>query len=339
MYRIDLGIDLGTSNVRVFARDKGVVIDQPSYVAYEEKTKNIIAVGAKAKRMLGKTPEGICVTRPIQHGVISDYMLAERMIKALVKNAMTKRKFWGRPTICVCIPGGVTEVERRAVEDAVVRTGAKQVFVLESSIAAAIGADMDIMETYGHMIVDIGGGTTDVAVISSGGLSQNLSLKCGGDDYTEALIRYVRRKYNVELGEISAEEAKEAVGSVMKRKNDIYTEVKGKNLLSGLPVGIKLHANETVEAFEEVTSQIIQAINGVLEEAPPELVNDVAREGLMLTGGGSKIAGMQKLIATKSQIKVVASEEAESLVALGTGLAGKYIMVQEEIKKSQMEEE
>ena len=166
MYRIDIGIDLGTSNVRIFMRDKGVVVEQPSYVAYEEKTKNIIAVGAKAKRMLGKTPEGICVGKPIQHGVISDYSLAERMIKAFVKNGLTKRKIWGRPNICVCIPAGVTEVERRAVEDAVVRTGAKQVFILESAMAAAIGADMDIVETYGHMIVDIGGGTTDIAVIS-----------------------------------------------------------------------------------------------------------------------------------------------------------------------------
>ena len=339
MYRIDIGIDLGTSNVRVFMRDKGVVIDQPSYVAYEEKTRNIIAVGSKAKRMLGKTPEGICVERPIRHGVISDYSLAERMIKAFVKNALTKRKIWGRPNICVGIPSGVTEVERRAVEDAVVRTGAKQVFVLESAIAAAIGADMDITETYGHMIVDIGGGTTDIAVISAGGISEGVSLKCGGDDFTEALIRYVRRKYNVELGELTAEEAKESVGSVMKRKKDIYMEVKGNNLLSGLPVKINLSADETVEAFEEVSSQIINAINSILETAPPELINDISKEGLMLTGGGSHIAGMQKLIATRSQIKVVASEEEESMVALGTGFAGKYIMVQEEIKRMQLEEE
>ena len=339
MYRIDIGIDLGTSNVRIFMRDKGVVVEQPSYVAYEEKTKNIIAVGAKAKRMLGKTPEGICVGKPIQHGVISDYSLAERMIKAFVKNGLTKRKIWGRPNICVCIPAGVTEVERRAVEDAVVRTGAKQVFILESAMAAAIGADMDIVETYGHMIVDIGGGTTDIAVISAGGIAEGMSLKCGGDDFTEVLIRYVRRKYNVELGILSAEEAKEAVGSVMKRKNDIYIEVKGKNLLTGLPETIKLSADETVEAFEEVSGQIINAINSVLETAPPELINDISKEGIMLTGGGSHIAGMQKLISTRSQIKVVASEDSESMVALGTGLAGKYIMVQEEIRKSQMEEE
>ena len=200
MYRIDMGmgIDLGTSKVCVYMRDKGIVINQPSVLAYERKEKRIIAVGKKAKRMLGKTTEDIVVAKPIRNGVISEYALAERMIKAFVKNALRKRRILGRPNICVAVPQGITEVERRAVEDAIVKTGAKEVFLLESPIAAALGTGVDIMETMGHMIVDIGGGTTDIAVISAGDISYGVSLKVGGDDFTEAISRYVRRKYSIE---------------------------------------------------------------------------------------------------------------------------------------------
>jgi rod shape-determining protein MreB len=329
MYRIDIGIDLGTSNVRVYMRDKGVVINQPAVVAYEVKTKKIIAVGIKAKKMLGKTPEGIEVVRPMLHGVISNYTLTERMIKAFVKNAMQKRKIWGRPNICVCVPSGITEVEKRAVEDAVCRTGAKQVYVLESSMAAAIGAKLDIMETYGHMVVDIGGGTTDIAVISAGGISEGKSVKVAGDDYTEALIRYVRRKYNILLGDLSAEDVKEEIGTVCLGKSNPSYEVKGKNLLNGLPARIKLTAEETMEAFEEVTSQILNAIYNVMEAAPPELISDVAQEGIVLTGGGSRIYGLDKLVEQKTGIRAILAENAEEVVARGLGTAGEYIMIQD----------
>lgn len=330
MYRIDIGIDLGTSNVRVYMRDKGVVINQPAVVAYEIKSKKIIAVGTKAKKMLGKTPEEIEVVRPMMHGVISNYTLTERMIKAFVKNALQKRKIWGRPNICVCVPSGITEVEKRAVEDAVCRTGAKQVYVLESPMAAAIGSKLDIMETYGHMVVDIGGGTTDIAVISAGGISEGKSIKVAGDDYTEALIRYIRRKYNILLGDLSAEDAKREIGAVCQRRSNPFYEVKGKNLLNGLPARIKLTADETVEAFEEVTAQILDAIYNVIETAPPELISDVAREGIVLTGGGSLLYGMDKLIASKTGIKAVIAENALEVVAQGAGTAGEYILIQEE---------
>ena len=337
MYRIDMGIDLGTSKVCIYMRDKGIVINQPAVVAYQPKEKKILAVGIRAKRMLGKTPEGILVEHPLSGGVISTYTLAERMIKAFVKNALKKRHIWGRPNICVCTPAGITEVERRAVEDAVVRTGARQVFVLESSIAAAIGTGVDIMETVGHMIVDIGGGTTDIAVISAGNIAAGTSIKCAGDAYTEALIRYVKRKYNIELGELSAEDAKMEVGSVMPRKQDISYEVKGKNILTGLPVRLELSANETVAAFEDQTNQIITAIVGVLENTPPELVSDISAEGILLSGGGSLIYGMERLIREKTGLRVSLSDEPENVVAAGAGMAGEYIMIQDEEKRERSE--
>lgn len=335
MYRIDMGIDLGTSKVCIYMRDKGIVINQPAVVAYQVKEKRILAVGTKAKKMLGKTPEGIAVEQPLTGGVISTYTLAERMIKAFVKNALKKRHIWGRPNICVCTPAGITEVERRAVEDAVVRTGAKQVFVLESSLAAAIGTGVDIMETVGHMVVDIGGGTTDIAVISAGTIAAGETLKCAGEAYTEALIRYVKRKYNVELGLLSAEEAKIEVGSVMTRKGDVTYEVKGKNVLSGLPVRLELTANETVEAFEEQTGQILSAITRVLESTPPELISDITKEGILLSGGGSLVYGMARLIQEKTGVKVVQGDEPENVVAAGAGMAGEYIMIQDEEKNSE----
>ncbi len=337
MYRIDMGIDLGTSKVCIYMRDKGIVINQPAVVAYQPKEKKILAVGIRAKRMLGKTPEGILVEHPLSGGVISTYTLAERMIKAFVKNALKKRHIWGRPNICVCTPAGITEVERRAVEDAVVRTGARQVFVLESSIAAAIGTGVDIMETVGHMVVDIGGGTTDIAVISAGNIAAGTSIKCAGDAYTEALIRYVKRKYNIELGELSAEDAKLEVGSVMLRKQDISYEVKGKNILTGLPVRLELSANETVAAFEDQTNQIITAIVGVLENTPPELVSDISAEGILLSGGGSLIYGMERLIREKTGLRVSLSDEPENVVAAGAGMAGEYIMIQDEEKRERSE--
>ena len=333
MYRIDIGIDLGTSNICVYMRDKGIVINQPACLAYEKKEKRILAVGAKAKRMLGKTIDAIIVERPIKHGVISEYAIAERMIKAFVKNAMRKRRIWGRPNVCVAVPQGITEVERRAVEDAIVKTGAKEVFLLESPIAAALGCGVDIMETAGHMVVDIGGGTTDIAVISSGDISYGVSLKVGGDDFTEAIARYVRRKYSIELGDLSAEDAKIEIAGVYPRKIDSSYEIKGKNMVNGLPVRLDLGANETVEALEEISGQIIDGITGVLEKCQPELVADISKEGIFLSGGGSLIYGMDRLISDKTGIRTAIVDEPDSVVAAGAGMAGEYIMVQEEESK------
>ncbi len=330
MHRIDIGLDLGTSNVCVYMRDKGIVINQPSVLAYETKEKKIIAVGKKAKRMLGKTTEEIIVEKPIRHGVISEYALAERMVKAFVKNALRKRRIFGRPNICVAVPQGITEVERRAVEDAIARTGAKDVFLLESPIAAALGTGVDIMETMGHMVVDIGGGTTDIAVISSGDITYGVSLKIGGDDFTEALARYVRRKYNIELGEQSAEDAKIEIASAVKRQVDASYEIKGKNIMTGLPVRLDLGANETVDAMNEILTQITDGIVDVLENAEPEVMADIAKEGILLSGGGSLMYGMDRAISDRTGVRAVIADEPLNVVAAGAGLAGEYIMVQEE---------
>lgn len=329
MYRIDIGLDAGSSNVSIFMRDKGIVINQPAVLAYEKKTGKIIAVGNKARKMTGKTGEDIVVAQPIRHGVISEYALAERMIKAFIKNALRKRKIWGRPNLCVVVPMGISEVERRAVEDAVVKVGAREIFLLESPVAAALGENLDIMEMKGHMIVNIGGGTTDIAIVSSGDISTGVMLKTGGEDFDDALARYIRRNYNVELGKISAEQAKIRVGAVYPRENDVTREIRGKNLMNGLPARIRISANETVEAFSDILTRILDGITGVLEDADPELAADVAKEGIRLSGGGSRIYGMDKWISEKTGIPVLLSEEPEAVTAIGAGLAGEYITLQD----------
>lgn len=325
MVNIDIGIDLGTCNTVIYIKDKGIVVNQPSVVAYEVRGKKVIAVGNKAKKMMGKTPEDIEVVKPIQHGVISDYTLTERMLKAYVKNAIEQRKIWGRPNICVCVPSGVTEVEKRAVEDAVYRTGAKKVYILEEPFAAAIGADINIDTAYGYMIVDIGGGTTDIAVVSKGGINESRSIKVAGDDFDDAIIRYMRRRHNVLLGEISAEQLKMDIGTVYPREKDAIGYAKGKELVRGLPTKIAVRSSEMQEALSEATDQIIDAIKNTLESAPPELVSDIAEHGIVLTGGGSKIFGMSRLIEQRTGVKAILLDNPELAVATGAGTARAYI--------------
>lgn len=324
---IDIGIDLGTSNTVVYIKDKGIVVNQPSVVAYEVKTKKIIAVGSKAKKMIGKTPEEIEVVRPIRHGVISDYTLTERMIKAYVRNAMQKRRIWGRPNICVCVPSGITEVQKRAVEDAVYRTGAKNVYILEEPFAAAIGSGLNIDTPFGYMFVDIGAGTTDIAVVSKGGVSTSISIKAAGDDFDEAIIKYMRKKYSILLGELSAEQLKLDIGSVWPREQDAVGYAKGKELVKGLPAKIPVKSSEIAEALQEVTSEILFGIKNAIEEAPPELIADISEFGIVLTGGASKIYGMDKLIEEKIGVKTVSLDKPELVVARGVGTARKYITV------------
>lgn len=333
MISVDIGIDLGTSNVLVYVKGKGVVINQPSVVAYEVSTKKITAIGYKAKKMLGKTPDNIEVIRPLKKGVISDYTIAERMLKAFIKTAMTKRTGVGRPRICVCVPSGVTEVERRAVEDAVYRTGAKTVYVMEAPLAAALGANVDINAAKGSMIVDIGGGTTDIAVLSLGGIVESHSLKFAGDDYNEALVKYVRRKYNLLIGEQTAEAAKIAIGAVTERSEDVTYTVKGRDLIKGLPKAITLKGNETVEAFAETTTHIMNAIHSVIEVAPPELISDISVNGMVLTGGGSLMYGMEQLIKEKTGIDAYISDKAVEAVALGAGMSVNYLDTEEKENK------
>ena len=303
MLSTDIGVDLGTSNVLISVRGKGIVVNQPSVVAYEVSTKKVIAIGTKAKKMIGKTPENIEVVRPLNKGVISDYTIAEIMLKAFIRSAMEKRSGVGRPRICVCVPSGVTEVQRRAVEEAVYKTGAKNVYVMEEPLAAAVGANVDIYEAKGNMVVDIGGGTTDIAVVSLGGAVESSSIKYAGDDYNNALIKYARRKYNLLIGYQTAENAKIA------------------DLIKGLPKAVTITANETVDAFEETTEHILGAIHNVLETAPPELVADIAVSGIVLTGGGSLIYGMDRIIKERTGIEAYVSEKALEAVALGAGMS------------------
>lgn len=324
MVNIDIGISLGTSNTVIYIKDKEIVVNQPSVVAYVVKGKKIIAVGNKAKKMMGKTPEDIAVVRPISQGVISDYTLTERMLKAYVKNALEKRKIWGRPNICVCVPSGVTEVEKRAVEDAVYRTGAKRVYILEEPFAAAIGAKLDV-EAKGNMIVDIGGGTTDIAVISKGGINTSRSIKVAGDDFDDAIIRYLRKRHNVLVGETSCEELKMDIGAVYPREKDAIGYAKGKELVRGLPTKVAVHSSELIEATKEVVDIIIDNIANVLQTTDAELVADIAENGIVLTGGGSKIFGLPQLIEERVGVKARVIENPELAVATGAGTARNYV--------------
>ena len=330
MVNIDIGIDLGTSNTVVYIKDKGIVVNQPSVVAYEIGTNNIVAVGNKAKKMIGKTPEEIEVVRPIRKGVISAATLTERMLKAYVKGAMEKRKIWGKPSICVCVPSGVTSVERRAVEDAVMRTGAKNVYIIQEPFAAAVGAGIEVDSSKGYMLVDIGAGTTDIAIVSKGSITSSKSIKIAGDDFDDAIIRYMRKRHNILLGYVSAEQLKMEIGSVYPREKDAVAVAKGKDLVRGLPVKLNVKSSEMIEAMQEIADQIVDAVKSTLETASPEFVADIAEYGIVLTGGGSKIYGIDKLIHEKTGVKTRLVSNAEFAVAVGAGTSNKYIKEDDE---------
>ncbi len=322
---VDIGIDLGTANSLVYVKDKGIVIDQPTVVAFEKDTKNLIAIGTKAKQMIGRTPSNIDVIRPLKQGVISDYTVTERMLKAFIKKAISARKIFGKPKICICVPSGVTEVERKAVEDAAYWTGAKDVQIMEEPVAAAIGANIDIDQAFGHLVVDIGGGTSDVAVISLGGIVINDSLKVAGDDFNDALIKYVRRKYNLLIGETTAEEAKIEIGSAIVREEPATMEIKGRNLINGLPDRVMITSDETAEAFQEVIIQILDTIHNILELTPPELVADISQKGIIMTGGGSLLSGFAQLVEQSTGIHAYVVDTALQGVALGAGKAAMFM--------------
>ncbi len=318
MQYTDIGIDLGTASILVYIRGKGVVLKEPSVVAFDHDTNKIKAIGEDARLMLGRTPGNIQAVRPLRQGVISDYTVTEKMLKYFIQKALGKRLF-RKPRIAVCVPSGVTEVEKKAVEDATYQAGAREVFIIEEPIAAAIGAGIDISKPCGNMIVDIGGGTTDIAVISLGGTVVSTSIKIAGDDFDEAIVRYMRKKHNLLIGERTAEDLKIKIGSAFKRPEVDYMEVRGRYLLKGLPLSIKVSSEEMEEALRETTSQIIEAIHGVLERTPPELAADIADRGIVLTGGGSLLRGLEDLIKDKTGIDTVTAEDPMTAVAIGTG--------------------
>ena len=316
----DIGIDLGTASILVYIRGKGVVLKEPSVVAFDRDTNKIKAIGEDARLMLGRTPGNIVAVRPLRQGVISDYQVTEKMMKYFIQKALGKKTF-RKPRIAVCVPSGVTEVEKKAVEDATYQAGAREVSIIEEPIAAAIGAGIDISKPCGNMIVDIGGGTSDIAVISLGGTVVSASIKIAGDDFDEAIVRYMRKKHNLLIGERTAEDLKIKIGSAFKRPEVDYMDVRGRNLVTGLPRTVKVSSEET-EALHETTVQIVETIHSVLEKTPPELAADIADRGIVLTGGGSLLRGLEDLIAAKTGINTMTAEDPMTAVAVGTG---KYV--------------
>ena len=320
-----MGIDLGTASILVYIRGKGVVLKEPSVVAFDRDTNKIKAIGEEARLMLGRTPGNIVAVRPLRQGVISDYTVTEKMLKYFMQKAMGKKTF-RKPRISVCVPSGVTEVEKKAVEDATYQAGAREVAIIEEPIAAAIGAGIDIGKPCGNMIVDIGGGTSDIAVISLGGTVVSTSIKVAGDDFDEAIVRYMRKKHNLLIGERTAEEIKMKIGTAYKLPEVDYLEVKGRNLVTGLPRTVKVSSEDTEEALKETASQIVEAIHSVLENTPPELAADIADRGIVLTGGGALLRGLEDLIYSKTGINTMTAEDPMTAVAIGTGRYVEFIM-------------
>lgn len=317
----DVGIDLGTASILVYIKGKGVVLKEPSVVAFDRDTNKIKAIGEEARLMLGRTPGNIVAVRPLRQGVISDYTVTEKMLKFFIQKAVGKKTF-RKPKIAVCVPSGVTEVEKKAVEDATYQAGAREVFIIEEPIAAAIGAGIDISRPCGNMIVDIGGGTTDIAVISLGGTVVSTSIKIAGDDFDEAIVRYMRKKHNLLIGERTAEDIKIKVGSCYPRAEVDSIDVRGRNLVTGLPKTVTVTSEETEEALKEATAQIVEAVHSVLERTPPELTADIADRGIVLTGGGALLRGLEELLESKTGINTMTAEDPMKCVAIGTG---KYV--------------
>ncbi len=318
---MDIGIDLGTASILVYVKGKGVVLKEPSVVAFDRDTNRIKAIGEEARLMLGRTPGNIIAVRPLRQGVISDYTVTEKMLKYFIQKAVGRQRF-RKPLISICVPSGVTEVERKAVEDAAIQAGARDVKIIEEPIAAAIGAGIDIARPCGNMIVDIGGGTSDIAVISLGGTVVSTSIKIAGDDFDDAIVRYMRKKHNLLIGERTAEDIKIRIGSAFPRPEVESVDVRGRNLVTGLPKTITVTSQETEEALKDTTLQIVEAVHSVLEKTPPELAADIADRGIVLTGGGSLLYGLEELIESKTGITTMTAEEPMTAVAIGTG---KYV--------------
>jgi rod shape-determining protein MreB len=315
----DIGIDLGTATVIAYVKGKGIVLREPSVVAVDNNTGNVLAVGGEARRMLGRTPGNIVATRPLREGVISNYTITEKMLKYFINKACGKALF--APRIMICIPSQVTEVEKKAVIDAASQAGARKVYLIEEPIAAAIGAGIDISKPCGNMVVDIGGGTTDVAVISLGGSVVSTSLKVAGDKFDEYIVKYIKKAHNIMIGERTAEDLKINIGCVYPKIQDVEMDVRGRDLITGLPRTITIHSSEMMEALLEPAMMIVDAVHSVLERTPPELAADISDKGIYMTGGGCLVDGLDKLLQEKTGINVMIAQDTVSCVALGTGKA------------------
>lgn len=314
----DIGIDLGTRNSLVYSTGKGLVLKEPSVVIYDKTTEKIRAIGEEARQMAGHANSNMEVIRPIRQGVIVDFNVMEKMLKYFIAKAMGRRAF-RKPRISICVPSAITEIERRAVEEATYQAGAREVFLVEEPIAAAIGAGVDITKPFGNLIVDIGGGTTDIAVISLGGVVASSSVKVAGDTFDQAIMNYVRQNHSLFIGEETAENIKITIGTAIEEANPQVMEVKGRNVLTGLPKTVKLTSEEIRSALKDATGQIVEAVHSVLEKTPPELAADIVDRGIVLTGGGALLKGMDTLIEQKTGVTTLTVQDAMHVVAVGTG--------------------
>lgn len=319
-FATEVGIDLGTANVLVYIKGKGIVLNEPSVVAINKDTDEILAVGEDARQMLGRTPSNIIAVRPLRDGVVSDYDITERMLKYFIKKTCGSGRFF-KPKIMICVPSGVTDVEKRAVREAAQQAGGKDVYLMEEPVAAAIGAGIDISKPDGVMVIDIGGGTTDIAVISLGGIVASTSVKMAGDKFDEAIIKYMRKEHKLYIGERTAEELKVTIGTAFPRDEVIIKECRGRDLVTGLPKSVDVTSDEMMDALDEAMQTITEAVHNVLERTPPELAADISNSGIVLTGGGALLYGIDKRIEDRTGIKVIIAEDPKSCVAIGTGKA------------------
>jgi len=316
----DMGIDLGTANTLVYMKGKGVILREPSVVAIDRYTKQVLSVGEEAKKMIGRTPGNIVAIRPLKDGVIADFDVTQEMLKYFIRKATQKKSVF-QPRVVVCVPSGVTEVEKRAVEEATIQAGAKQAFLIEEPMAAAIGAGLPVQEATGSMVVDIGGGTTEVAVISLGGIVTSKSIRVGGDALDNYIVNFVKKEHSLMIGERTAEEVKIKIGSAILDNEVEDMEIRGRDLVSGLPKTLIIKASEIYEALKEPVNNIIDAIKSNLEKTPPELSSDIMEQGIVLTGGGALLNGLDVLITKETGIPVIVAENPLDCVALGTGKA------------------
>jgi rod shape-determining protein MreB len=321
-----IGIDLGTANTLVFLPGKGVVLFEPSVVAVSEQDNKILAVGIEAKKMLGKTPDSIIAYRPMKDGVIADYRVTEAMLRYFIDKALGKWNLF-RPEVMVSVPAGVTSTERRAVIEAAMKAGAKNAYVVKEPILAAIGAGIPIQEPLGHMVVDIGGGTTDVAVISLGGIVSSTSVKCAGNKIDYAIADYIKKTFNLAIGDKTAEEIKINIGSAVPMEEELVMTIKGRDFLSGLPRTAEIKTNEIVKAINKELRDMIKAIKDVLQETPPELAADIIDQGIIMTGGSSQLRNLAELIFRRTGVKAVVAKDPMYCVAKGTGIALEHLDV------------
>ncbi|UEL49805.1 rod shape-determining protein [Terrisporobacter hibernicus] len=314
----DMGIDLGTANTLVYIKGQGIVVREPSVVAIRDDSKQVLAVGEEAKRMIGRTPGNIVAIRPMKDGVIADFDVTQSMLSYFIQKAAAKKGVVS-PRIAICVPFGVTEVEKRAIEEAARQAGAKDAFLIEEPMAAAIGAGLRIEEPEGNMVVDIGGGTSEIAIISLGGIVTAKSIRLGGDELDEAIVSYVKKEYSLMIGERTAENVKITIGSAYKEGEEVEMEIRGRDLISGLPKTMQISSSEVRDALREPVNSIVDGIKSTLEKTPPELASDIMENGIMLTGGGALLKGLDKLVKEETGMPVKIAENPLDCVAIGTG--------------------